>query len=168
LPITGNKTKPLLIGHLALEALNMRREWHLALAWVLLGITVFGYPAADSSKILLGTWIGRAAGPQGGPPTGDITVIFSKAGAELKGSIQVLAPGGAQYSGEVSNIEVKKGIFSATAAFKFGENPLLAEVTGPVKGKAIAGTFAVLVKGQKMGDGTFSITKQAQAAPKTK
>lgn len=146
----------------------MGREWHLTVAWVLLGLAVSAYPAADSNKLLVGTWIGKATGPQGGPPTGDITVIFSRVGAELKGTIQVKAPGGAQYSGEVSKIELKRGIFSATAAFKFGENPLLAEVTGPVKGKAIAGAFTVLVKGQKMGDGTFSIAKQAQAAPKAK
>ena len=78
----------------------------------------------DESKILLGSWSGRATGPQGGPPTGDITVTFEKAASGMVGSIAVKAPGGAQYTGQVSNITLKNKLFSATATFKLGETPL--------------------------------------------
>ncbi len=123
--------------------------------------------AADSTKILLGSWSGKATGPQGGPPTGDIAVIMEKGPAGMKGTITVKAPGGAQYSGQVENIALKNGLFSATATFKLGENPLEVKVSGPLKGKTIMGTFTVLSRGQKMGDGTFTITK-GSAPPKTR
>lgn len=119
--------------------------------------------AADIPKALLGSWTGKAAGPDGGPPSGDIEVTFSKDG----GKIVVKAAGGVQYSGQVSNIMVRKKIFSATATFKLGENPTEINVTGPFNGKTIGGTFVVLAKGEKIGEGTFSITK-GPAAPQTK
>jgi len=122
---------------------------------------------ADNTRPLIGTWTGSAAGPQGGPPTGDITVIFEREGPGLKGTISVRAAGGAQYSGQVSEIELKNKVFTAKAAFQFGESPLLVLVTGPLKGKTITGTFTVSAKGQKLGDGTFTITKgAAKPAPK--
>ncbi len=135
------------------------------LACVLL-ISLAGFPA-DNTKVLLGTWSGKATGPQGGPPTGDIVVNIEKAPAGMKGTITVKAPGGAQYSGQVGNIALKGQIFSATAIFKLGENPLEAQVSGPLKGKTITGNFVVLSKGQKMGDGTFTITKNP-ATPKSR
>jgi hypothetical protein len=116
---------------------------------------------AESTKVLLGSWNGRATGPEGGPPTGDITVTFEKDPAVgIKGRITVKSQGGMQYSGQVSNVMLKNRIFSATAVFKLGENPLEANVTGPLKGKTIEGKFSVVSKGQKMGEGTFSITKE--------
>ncbi|HYK88754.1 MAG TPA: hypothetical protein VE398_08290, partial [Acidobacteriota bacterium] len=57
-------------------------------------------------------------------------------------------------------------IFSATVVFKFGETPLEAKVNGPVRGRTIEGTFSVNSKGQKMGEGTFSITKEPTAKAK--
>ncbi len=123
--------------------------------------------AANSTKILQGSWSGKATGPQGGPPTGDIVVIMEKGPSGMKGTITVKAPGGAQYSGQVENIALKDGLFSATAIFKLGDNPLEAKVSGPLKGKTIMGTFTVLSRGQKMGDGTFTITK-GPAPPKTR
>ncbi len=129
---------------------------------VLVPVTTTG--AADATRILLGSWSGKATGPQGGPPTGDITVTFERApSAGIRGTILVKAPGGAQYSGQISNVALKNKLFSATAIFKFGENPLEANVTGPLKGKMIEGTFTVSSKGQKMGEGTFSITKVTAA-----
>jgi len=119
---------------------------------------------AESTRVLLGSWNGRATGPQGGPPTGDITVTFEKdPAAGIKGKIVVKAQGGVQYSGQVSNVMLKNRIVSATAVFKLGENPLEANVTGPLKGKTIEGSFSVVSKGQKMGEGTFSITKETPA-----
>ncbi len=114
---------------------------------------------ADNPRPLIGTWNGRATGPQGGPPTGEITVVFKKEGAGLKGTIAVKAAGGAQYSGEVSDVELNNKVFTAKATFRLGENPLEVVVTGPLEGKTIAGTFTVSAKGQKLGDGTFTITK---------
>ena len=119
--------------------------------------------AAESVRVLVGSWSGRATGPQGGPPTGDITVNFEKAPVGVKGTIQVSAQGGVQYSGEISNVTLKAGVFSATVTFKLGETPLQAIVTGPLKGRKIEGGFSVIAKGQKMGDGTFSITKKASS-----
>jgi hypothetical protein len=116
---------------------------------------------AESTKVLLGSWNGRATGPQGGPPTGDIAVTFEKDPAVgIKGKIIVKAQGGVQYSGQISNVTLKNRIFSAAAVFKLGENPLEANVAGPLKGKTIEGKFSVVSKGQKMGEGTFSITKE--------
>ncbi len=115
---------------------------------------------ADNPRPLIGTWNGRATGPQGGPPTGDITVVFEKEGAVLKGTIAVKAAGGAQYSGNVSDVELSKKVFTAKATFQLGENPLEVLVTGPLQGKTITGTFTVSAKGQKLGDGTFTITKE--------
>jgi len=125
-----------------------------------------GLPA-DNTKVLLGSWSGRATGPQGGPPTGDIVLTIEKVPSGMKGTITVKAPGGAQYSGQVGDIALKDRIFSATAIFKFGESPLEAKVSGPMKGKTITGSFTVVSKGQKMGDGTFTITK-APAPQKSK
>mgnify|MGYP007042371977 FL=1 len=125
--------------------------------------SIFCMPAAaaDNPKVLLGSWSGKATGPEGGPPTGNITVTFEREGPNtLKGKIVVKGSGGVEYSGQVSKISLKNKIFSATATFKLGENPLEAVVTGPLKGKTIEGTFAVVSKGQKMGEGTFTITKE--------
>jgi hypothetical protein len=123
--------------------------------------------AADETKILLGVWTGKATGPEGAPPTGDITVTFSRDETRaLKGKIVIKAPGGLQYSGEISDITVKKKVFSGTAVFKLGENPLQAIVTGPLKGKIIQGTFSMMAKGEKIGEGTFSITKEPVKAGK--
>ncbi len=120
--------------------------------------------AADSTRILLGSWSGRATGPQGGPPTGDITVVFERdPAAGISGKIFVKAQGGVQYSGMVSNIVLKNGIFTATAVFKLGENALEANVKGPLKGRTIEGGFSVTAKGQKMGEGTFTIAKEVSA-----
>jgi hypothetical protein len=123
---------------------------------------------ADSTKVLAGVWVGKATGPQGGPPTGAITVTFEKSGPRLTGTIVVKGSGGGEYSGQVSNIELKDKIFSAVAVFKFGENPLEIRVSGPLKGKSIEGTFSVLSRGQTMGDGTFAITKSPTAKPAKK
>lgn len=125
-------------------------------------------PGAESVKPLLGAWNGRAAGPKGGPPTGDITVQFIKDGAGAKGTIAVKGAGGGEYSGQVSEVRLQGGIFSALALFKFGESTLEVRVTGPMKGRSIDGTFSVVSKGQKMGDGTFSITKGPVSKPKKK
>ena len=122
---------------------------------------------ADDTKILLGVWSGKATGPEGAPPTGDITVTFSRDETRaLKGKIVIKAPGGLQYSGEISDISVQKKVFSGTAIFKLGENPLEAVVTGPLKGKTIQGTFSMMSKGAKIGEGTFSITKEPVKAGK--
>jgi hypothetical protein len=123
--------------------------------------------AADETKILLGVWAGKATGPDGAPPTGDITVTFSRDETRaLKGKIVIKAAGGLQYSGEISDITVRKKVFSGTAVFKLGENPLQALVTGPIKGKTIQGTFSIMAKGEKIGEGTFNITKEPVKAEK--
>jgi hypothetical protein len=124
---------------------------------------VSAFAASESTKILLGSWSGKATGPQGGPPTGNIMLLIEKASGGLEGTLTVTAAGGAKYSGQVSNISLKKKIFSATAVFKLGENPLEAAVSGPLKGRSIEGTFSVTSKGQKVGDGTFSVTKDVPA-----
>ena len=135
----------------------------LLVSFTLLSALCFG----DNPRPLIGNWIGRATGPQGGPPTGDITVVFEKEGTGLKGTITVIAAGGAQYSGKVSEIELRDKVLTAKVAFQLGESQLEALVTGPLKGKTIAGTFTVSAKGQKLGEGTFSITKgPAKPAPK--
>jgi hypothetical protein len=139
------------------------RYWAAAVA--LLAVAAFTVNAADNPKVLIGSWSGRATGPQGGPPTGDITVTFERDPAGLKGTIVVKGAGTLQYSGQVSKITLHKGVFSGTAIFKLGENPLEVEVTGPLKGKKIEGTFSVMAKGQKMGDGTFAITKGTARKP---
>ncbi len=139
----------------------------LASGFVVLAVIVLvdGSSAADSARTLLGSWSGRAAGPQGGPPTGDITVVFEKdAPAGVKGTIVVKSQGGMQYTGQLTNVTLKNKVFAARAVFKLGENPLEADVTGPLKGKTIDGSFSVVSKGQKLGEGTFSITKEP--APK--
>jgi len=117
--------------------------------------------AADNTRILLGSWSGRATGPQGGPPTGDIVVTFVQGASGITGSIVVKAPGGGQYTGQVSMVSLKNKVFAATAIFKLGENPLETLVSGPLKGKTIQGTFSVSSKGQILGEGTFSITRSA-------
>ena len=75
----------------------------------------------------------------------------------------VKGSGGGGYSGLISEIRLKDRIFSALAVFKFGESPLEVHVSGPLKGRSIEGTFSVISKGQKMGDGTFAITKSTAA-----
>ncbi len=135
---------------------------------VILGLGA-GAAAADNPRVLLGVWHGKATGPKGGPPTGDIMVTFEKAGAVIGGRIAVKGAGGGEYSGKISGVQLKNRVFSALAVFKFGENPLEVHVTGPLKGKSIEGTFSVVSKGQKMGDGTFSIIKgpPPKPAPRT-
>ncbi len=124
--------------------------------------------AAESTRVLLGTWSGKATGPQGGPPTGDLVVTFEKdPPSGIKGKILVKAQGGMQYTGQVSNIALKSRMFSATAVFKLGEIPLEVIVTGPLKGKMIEGTFTVVSKGQIMGEGTFSIAKETAGKART-
>ena len=132
---------------------------------VLLSLQGFGFaaPAADSTKVLIGSWSGKATGPQGGPPTGDITVTFEKEDSGIKGKIVVKGAGGGSYSGQISEIQLRNKLFSALAVFKFGENPLEVRVSGPLKSRAIAGTFSVISKGQKLGDGTFAISKDSTA-----
>lgn len=126
-----------------------------------------GASAADNPRPLVGTWSGRASGPQGGPPTGDLIVTLQSApGRTVKGTIAVRGQGGVEYSGTITEGKLEKGQFSATAVFKLGENPLEVSVTGPLKGKEIEGTFTVSAKGQKMGDGTFAISKVAPAKKK--
>lgn len=125
-----------------------------------------GAVAADNPRVLLGVWSGKATGPKGGPPTGDITVTFEKDGPGIKGKIAVKGSGGGEYSGQVSEVQLKNKVFSALAVFKFGESPLEVRVTGPLKGRSIEGTFTVASKGQKMGDGTFAITKTPTPKPK--
>jgi hypothetical protein len=133
------------------------------------GVVSAGALAADVPKALLGSWTGRATGPDGGPPSGDIEVTFARdAAKDVTGKIVVKAAGGVQYSGQVSNIMVRKKILTATATFKLGESPTEINVTGPFNAKTIAGTFVVLAKGEKIGEGTFSITKGPAAAPQTK
>ena len=142
----------------------MKRMGRVLLAGLLsLWASGFAFAAADNPKVLLGSWSGKATGPQGGPPTGDITVTFEKTGAIIKGRIVVKGAGGGEYSGQISEVQLKKGVFSALAVFKFGESPLEIHVSGPLKGKSIQGTFSVVSKGQKMGDGTFAIAKNPAA-----
>jgi len=145
-----------------------RLLWIGVAATLCLHSLVLAAAPAESTKVLLGVWIGKATGPQGGPPTGDITVTFERNGSILKGRIVVKGSGGGEYSGQVSNIELNDKIFSAVAVFKLGENPLEIHVTGPLKGKTIDGTFSVTSKGQKMGDGTFVISKNPPAKPAKK
>ena len=110
-----------------------------------------GLAGAESTKFLIGSWSGKATGAGGGPPSGDIQVTFAKGeGGSLKGKIFVKGEGGLQYSGDMSDI-----------TFKLGENPLVATVTGPLKRNTIDGTFLVTSKGEKIGEGTFSITKDS-------
>jgi hypothetical protein len=142
----------------------------LATACLLLTVIAAAPPGAavtnpESARLLVGTWTGKATGPDGGPPTGDIVVTFARAPKSgLTGKIVVKTPGGVEYSGVVSNIDVVKKVFSATVTFKLGENPTEAAVTGPVTGRTIAGTFSVTTGGQKIGEGSFSIKKESAAA----
>ena len=140
----------------------MRRITYASILFIAaLGLLSTGAVAADNPKALLGSWTGRATGPDGGPPSGDIEVTLTKE----TGKITVRAAGGVEYSGQVSNVMLRKKIFSATATFKLGESPTEINVTGPFKGKTIEGTFVVLAKGEKIGEGTFSITKGPPPAP---
>jgi hypothetical protein len=123
----------------------------------------FAAAPAENTKPLIGSWSGKATGPQGGPPTGDITVIFEREGSGTRGKIVVKGAGGGAYSGQISEIQLKNRLFSALAVFKFGENPLEVRVSGPLKGRAISGSFSVVSKGQILGDGTFDITKDSAA-----
>ncbi len=136
----------------------------VAVVWCILG-SGFWSAAADNPRVLLGVWNGKATGPKGGPPTGDIVVTFEKDGPAIKGRIVVKGAGGGEYSGQVSEVQLKNKVFSALAVFKFGENPLEVRVTGPLKGRSIEGTFSVTSKSQKMGDGTFAITKGPPKKP---
>jgi hypothetical protein len=121
--------------------------------------------AADNPRTLVGTWVGKASGPQGAPPTGDLTVTLEAKGHVISGRMAVKGPSGVEYSGTVSGVALRQGVFTGTATLKLGENPLTVEVTGPLKGKVIEGTFTVSMKGQKMGDGTFSIKKVPPPKP---
>jgi hypothetical protein len=136
----------------------------LLLTWAGSGV---GLLAADDTNILLGVWAGKATGPEGAPPTGDITVTFARDETRaVKGTIVIKAPGGLQYSGEISDVTVQKKVFSGTATFKLGETLLQAVITGPLKGKTIDGTFALMSNGQKIGEGTFTIAKEPAKAGK--
>ena len=135
----------------------IRTTYALLLVIAALALISASAVAADNPKALLGSWTGRATGPDGGPPSGDIEVTLTKE----TGKITVKAAGGVEYSGQVSNVVLKKKMFSATATFKLGESPTEINVTGPFKGKTIEGTFVVVAKGEKIGEGTFSITKGA-------
>ncbi len=143
----------------------------MAVAWLacLSGFAPTALTApAESTRILIGSWKGKASGP-GGPPTGDIAVTFEKDPVTgIKGTILVRSEGGIQYRGQVYDVTLKNKLFSATAVFKLGEILLEVKVTGPLKGRTIDGSFSVMSKGQKMGEGTFSITKGAvaNASPK--
>ncbi len=146
----------------------MRKPMSLILPgtlFVFVSALVCGAVPADNTKVLLGEWSGKVTGPQGGPPTGDVVVTFEKSGSVVSGKITVTAPGGAKYSGAISNVTLKNKIFSASVVFKLGETALETGVSGPLKGRTIAGDFSVMSKGQKMGDGTFSITKVSAAKP---
>ncbi len=146
----------------------MKQRLYVLLAGLLcIPIGTFYSQAAENTRVLAGSWSGKATGPQGAPPTGDIVLTFEPAASGMKGKIVVTAPGGGQYSGQISNIALKNKIFSATAIFRLGEGALETQVSGPLRGKTIQGTFAVLAKGQKMGEGTFTITKNP-ALPKKK
>ena len=129
------------------------------LIWILAAGVSHGW-AADNTKVLIGSWSGKATAPDGGPPSGNIQITFVRGeDGVLKGKIRVKAEGGLEYAGDVSDIKFEKRIVSAKAVFKLGESPLEASVTGPMKGKTIEGNFLVISKGEKIGQGTFSITK---------
>ena len=116
---------------------------------------------ADDPAALLGSWSGRAAGPEGGPPTGDIVLEFSRdENQALTGTVTVVAEGGVRYSGTLSQIQLEDRILTATATFQLGpEFVLEVVVKGPLEGASIKGTFVVASQGQTMGDGTFEIEK---------
>jgi hypothetical protein len=138
----------------------------VSVAIVLVCLVPYGLTGAESTKFLLGSWSGRATAADGGPPSGNIQVTFAKGeDGNLKGKILVKGEGGLQYSGDLSEITVKKKVVSAKATFKLGENPLVAAVTGPLKRNTIEGTFLVTSKGEKIGEGTFSITKDSAVSP---
>ena len=124
----------------------LRITYAFLLVIAALGLISAGAVAADNPKALLGSWTGKATGPDGGPPSGDIEVTLTKDA----GKIVVKAAGGVEYSGQVSNVILRKKMFSATATFKLGESPTEINVTGPFKGKTIEGTFVVLAKGEKI------------------
>jgi len=125
-----------------------------------------GLAGAESTKFLIGSWSGKATGAGGGPPSGDIQITFAKGeGGNLKGNFLVKGEGGLRYSGEMSEITIRKKVVSAKATFKLGENPLVATITGPLKRNSIEGTFLVTSKGETIGEGTFSITKDSAVSP---
>jgi hypothetical protein len=141
----------------------------IRIAWSLLAclITVaawgpdnFGYGANGND--LIGTWAGRAAGPGGGPPTGDILVIFQKDGdEEVTGKITVTAPGGSlEYSGKIDSVELEGGKLKARVIFPLGESAIEVHIRGPVEKQTIRGDFTVIAQGQPLGEGTFQISKQ--------
>ena len=126
----------------------------------------YSLAGAESTKFLLGSWSGKATGAGGGPPSGDIQITFARGhGGNLKGKILVKGEGGLQYSGDLSDITLKKKVVSAKATLNLGENPLVATVTGPLQRNTIEGTFLVTSKGEKIGEGTFSITKDSAVSP---
>src|SRR5438876_12267670 len=68
-----------------------------------------GLAGAESTKVLIGSWSGKATGAGGGPPSGDIQVTFAKGeGGSLKGKISGKGEGGLNYSGKMSTITVRK------------------------------------------------------------
>ncbi len=129
-------------------------------AVLLLALLAIGATPADATRSLVGTWVGKATGPQGGPPTGELTIKFEKTSSGVSGTALVKGAGELHYSGTLSSIALKNHLFTAVATFKLGETPLEVRISGPMKARTIAGTFTVYSKGQKMGDGTFSVTKE--------
>jgi len=116
---------------------------------------------ADNPRVLIGTWAGKATGPGGGPPTGEIVITFSRGKeGKLEGTIAVRAPGGSEYTGQMEKITLVERTLTALAVFKLGETPIEVHITGPLKDSAIQGTFTASSKGQELGEGTFSITKK--------
>lgn len=116
---------------------------------------------ADNPRVLIGTWAGKATGPGGGPPTGEIEVTFSRGKTgQLEGTIAVRAPGGSEYTGQMEKITLVERTLNVLAIFKLGETPIEVRITGPLKGTAIQGTFTATSKGQELGQGVFSITKK--------
>lgn len=132
---------------------------------VLLALSLAAAPGlvmSQESDVLIGTWTGKATGPQGGPPTGDIAVTFEKSeGDGLTGTIVVIAPGGFQYSGKMDQIAVENNELMARAVFVLGENSLQAEIRGPIEKGRIEGGFTVSMQGETLGNGEFVLVKKS-------
>jgi len=125
----------------------------------------FAVAAADDPKALFGTWSGRASGPEGGPPTGEIEITIDMGPVNVPvGKITVKGPDGGSYSGSLEKILLEKNVLTATAVFKLGESALEAQVSGPLKSGTIKGTFTVASRGEVIGEGTFSIARAKPSA----
>jgi hypothetical protein len=135
---------------------------HIKVTTTILAVLLLVIPAlADNPRVLLGTWEGKATGPGGGPPTGEIAITFSRGkDGQVEGTIAVRGPGGSEYTGRMEKITLVERTLNALAVFKLGETPIEVQITGPLKGSAIQGTFTASTKGQELGQGTFSITKK--------